>query len=170
LVVIEEKVMIAIPIKKQKSDYDCGPAVLHSILSYFKVAPETYKGLIKACKTTKRNGTSPSNIIEVAKSYGLNAKEYRKLSINKLQKMLDDKKPVIIDIQAWGKEFQYEKLNAGHYAIAVGYDLNNVYLRDPLYCKKNKLIISKIDFLKRWKDKTPNGEILKQYAIAVWKK
>ena len=161
--------MIPLPFRKQTSNYDCGPAALFSILSFFNVGPKDYSQVIQDCKTTKRSGTDPDNIVKVAKSYGLKAKEYHNMTLKKLQELLDKEKPVIIDIQAWGNQNNYKNLTRGHYAIAVGYDDKKIYFQDPFYHAKNRRSMNKNDFLKRWKDKKTNGEILKQYGIAIWK-
>ena len=165
----EEKVMMAIPYKHQTENYDCGPAALFSILSFFNVGPKDYSQLIQDCKTTKRNGTDPDNIVKVAKSYGLRTKEYHNMTLKKLEELLDKEKPVIIDIQAWGNENKYKNLTSGHYAIAVGYDDKKIYFQDPLYYRKSRRSMDKEEFLKLWKDKKSDGSILNHYAIAFWK-
>ena len=55
------------------------------------------------------------------------------MSISEIQKYIDEKKPVIVLIQAWSnyptnyhKNFKY-----GHYVIAIGYDENYLYFKDP---------------------------------------
>lgn len=161
--------MIPLPLRKQTSNYDCGPAALKSILSYFKVGPRSYNQFVKECGTTERDGTDPKNLIKVAKSYGLKTKEYHNMSIDQLEKLIDENKPVIVDIQAWGEEKQIKNLSSGHYAIAVGYDNKKIYFQDPFYQAKNRRSMDKKEFVKRWKDKKTNGEILKQYGIAIWK-
>ena len=161
--------MIAIPYKQQIKNYDCGPAALFSILSFFKVGPKNYLELIQNCKTTKRSGTTPENIIKVAKYYGLKVKEYHNMTLKKLQETLDNNKPLIIDIQAWGNENKYKNLTSGHYAIAVGYDDKKIYFQDPFYYRKSYRSMSKENFLKYWKDKKSDGSILNHYAIAMWK-
>lgn len=165
----EERVMLPLPLIKQTSSYDCGPAALKTILSYFKVGPKNYNQFVKECGTTEETGTDPKNLIKVAKFYGLKTKEYYNLSINQLEKLLDENKPVIIDIQAWGEKPQIKNLSSGHYAIAIGYDDKKIHFRDPFYLAKNSRSMNKKEFLKIWKDKKTNGEILKQYGIAFWK-
>jgi uncharacterized protein YvpB len=91
------------------------------------------------------------------------------MTLKKLQETLDNNKPVIIDIQAWGNENKYKNLTSGHYAIAVGYDDKKIYFQDPFYYKKSHRSMSKENFLKYWKDKKSDGSILNHYAIAMWK-
>lgn len=161
--------MIAIPYKHQIENYDCGPAALFSILSFFKVNPKKYQQIIKDCKTTEKDGTDPDNIIKTAKFYGLKTKQYHNMTLKKLEELLDAEKPVIIDIQAWGNKHKYKKLASGHYAVAVGYDDQKIYFQDPFYHRKSRRSMDKKEFLKLWKDKKPDGKILNHYAIAFWK-
>lgn len=166
----EEQSMLQITSKKQESNYDCGAAVLYSILKFFKVKTGSYDELLKDCKTNEKSGTDPNNIIKVANDYGLKTKEYNNMSLRQLQNVLDKGNPVIINIQAWCEEKQMASLSCGHYAIAIGYDEENIYFKDPFYFSKGTRKMPKDDFSKRWKDRKSNGKILNHYAISFSKK
>jgi len=165
---LEEKVRIPLPKVEQVSNYDCGPAALRAICQYYKVGPEDHDQFIKDCKTTKKDGTEPEHLIRVAKKYGLKVKEVHGMTIEQLQGYLDEKKPVIVDIQAWGEERHYKKLDSGHYAVAIGYDEKRIYFEDPsVHTRKRGSMLKKI-FLDRWKDKKASGEVLTQYGLVMW--
>lgn len=168
--VLEEKVRIPLPKVQQVSDYDCGPASLRAICQYYKVGPESHKDFIKECETSKKYGTRPEDLIRIAKKYGLDAKEHYEMSIKQLQGYLDSGKPVIVTIQAWGDKKYYDKLESGHYAVAIGYDDEKIYFEDPSVHRRKRGELMKDEFLDRWKDKKRDGEILNQYGIVIWKK
>ena len=165
----EEQSMLQIPSKKQETLYDCGPAALYAIIKYFKIKPSSYEDLVKDCKTTNYYGTDPKNIIKVASDYGLKTKEYNDMTLKQLESVLDKEKPVIINIQAWCNDNLIHDLSCGHYVIAIGYDENNIYYKDPFFHAKNTSKMAKHEFLKRWKDKKSNGKILNHHAISFWK-
>lgn len=165
---LEEKVRIPLPKVEQVENYDCGPAALRAICQYYKVGPDDHEQYIKDCKTTKQYGTEPKHLIRVAKKYGLNAKGIHGMSIEQLEGFLDEGKPVILDIQAWGKEHHYKKLQSGHYVVAIGYDDKRIYCEDPSVHTRKRGSISKKELMERWKD-VDNGKVLKQYGIVIWK-
>jgi predicted double-glycine peptidase len=168
--IVEEKVRIPLPKVQQVSDYDCGPASLRAICQYFKVGPKSHKEFIKECETSKKYGTRPEDLIRIARKYGLDAKEYRNMSLKSLENFLDEGKPVMVTIQAWGDKKYYDKLESGHYAVAIGYDQEKIYFEDPSVHKRKRGALLKEEFLDRWKDRKRNGEVLKQYGIVMWKK
>jgi len=158
--------MIPLPKVEQVSDYDCGPAALRAICLYYQVGPQDHQQFIKDCRATKKDGTEPENLIRVAKQYGLKTKESRNMSVDELQGYLNQKKPVIVDIQAWGEG--YDDLESGHYVVAIGYDEKNIYFEDPSLHSHKRGSLSKRELLSRWKDKKANGEELHQYGIVMW--
>jgi len=166
---LEEKVRIPLPKVEQVSNYDCGPACLRAICQYYKVGPDDHDEFIRDCKATKKDGTEPEDLIRVAKKYGLKVKEFHNMGLPRLEKILDEGKPVIIDLQAWGEERYYEKRQSGHYAIAIGYDEKRIYFEDPSVHSRKRGSMLKKDFVERWKDKKANGDDLNQYGIVIWK-
>lgn len=166
---VEEKVRIPLPKVQQVSDYDCGPASLRAVCQYYKVGPKSHKDFIKECETSKKHGTRPEDLIKIARKYGLDAKEYKNMSLSQLEKFLDEGKPVIVTIQAWGEKKYYDKLESGHYAVAIGYDSKKIYFEDPSVHRRKRGVLLKDEFLDRWKDKKRDGEVLKQYGIVLWK-
>lgn len=166
---LEGKVTIHLPKTEQVDNFDCGPAALWAILQYYKCEPDDYDAFIKECKATKKDGTEPEDLIRVAKNYGLFTREVHNMTIEHLERVLTQGKPVIVDIQAWGHEKYYKTLQSGHYAIAIGFDDKRIYFEDPSLHTRRRGSILKKEFLERWRDKKVSGEILNQYGIIVWK-
>lgn len=167
--IAEGIIKVPIPKVEQVSNYDCGPAALRAICEYYKVGPKSHDEFIKDCEATKKDGTEPENLIAVAKKYGLKTKAKRGMTIEQLEVYLDQGRPVIVDLQAWGQEHQYKKLDSGHYVVAIGYDDDTIYFEDPSVHTRKRGKLSKKDLKDRWKDKKANGEKLTHYAIAMWK-
>src|SRR5262245_188256 len=92
---------LSVPIVPQANDFSCGAAVMLSVLYYWRVYDGTEVGLYKALDTTEKDGTEPQKLVEVAKSYGLDAAMIENLSIRDLRGHLDAGKTVILAIQAW---------------------------------------------------------------------
>ena len=71
-----------------------------------------------------------------------------------LQQILDQGRPVIVLIQAWGNktldQYATDK-DDGHYVVAVGYDAANFYFMDPSTAG-NYTFIPRDEFLRRWHD------------------
>jgi predicted double-glycine peptidase len=161
----EDSIKIKLPGIQQKDAYACGPATLQSIMSYFGVGPEEQSEYSKALKTNK-TGTKPEKIIKFARKYGLKAKMKEGMSVKDLEKELDLKHPVICAVQSWGDEEYYADRYYGHYIVAVGYDLKNIYFLDPLV-EGYWGYITKKKFLSRWIDQ--NG--IRPYdalGISIW--
>ena len=155
---------ISIRIKKQSHDHDCGPAALFSILSYFNIKKVEYKKLVSLCKTNKNKGTSPDNIIAVAKNFGLKVNKYNKMSLNKLQDFTNQKKPVLVPIQSWGNDKNKKLLNSGHYVIVTKVDEKFVYFKDPYHKSKDNRKMEKSEFFSIWVDKL-NDKKIHQFGI-----
>lgn len=155
---------IKLKIKKQSQNHDCGPAALFSILSYFNIKNIDYKKLTLLCRTTKNKGTSPDNIVMVAKNFGLKVKKHYKMTLKQLQNYTDNNKPVLVPIQSWGNEKNKKLLLSGHYVIVTKIDHDFVHFKDPFYQSKDNRKMKKDEFLQIWIDKL-NGKKIKQFGI-----
>ena len=159
---------IDLPVVRQSTNYDCGPACLRSICQYYGAGPDDEDWYIDACEADPDVGTHPENLIKVAKKLKLQVKAHEKLTIEELTKFIDEKKPVICAIQAWSEPEDYNKLEDGHYVIAIGYDDKRVYFEDPSL-KNVRGHLDHGEFDKRWKDVGKNNRKLNHFGLVIWK-
>ena len=140
---------------RQTSVWTCGPTALKIVLNYFgKDLSESY--LAKLSKTTKSGGTNPSDLVKVAKQFGLYAKDKQNLTVLEVKKNIKSGNLIIAN-------YQYTpKFGDGHYAVIIGYDKNKFILSDP--ANDSGYVIVKIsDFIKLWyelEDKTVRQGII----------
>jgi ABC-type bacteriocin/lantibiotic exporter with double-glycine peptidase domain len=97
---INAKISINVPDVRQSENFDCGPCCLRSISQFFQVGPKTEEEFIEICGTSKKDGTHPKQLKKTAEKLGLFAKFYTGLTIESLKSYIDQKKPVIVEIQA----------------------------------------------------------------------
>lgn len=135
---------------RQAYAYDCGASAMESVLAYFGFdVPE--EKVMKIAGTAKK-GTSLSGLKKVAKRFSIKFKE-GKMNLEMLKKYIDEGKPAIIAIQAWGCEVvkNWKRHWAeGHYVIPVGYDSKRFYFADPFCFVRTYLSFNELD--KRWHD------------------
>lgn len=162
-----ENTVLEFPQVRQSTTYSCGAAVVQSILAYYgKDFRE--KELMEKLHTTEQNGTDPSKIISYLKQNGLKVK-FAKMTIENIQKYINQKIPVIVLIQAWAdKEKEYDKnLDNGHYAVCIGYTKDKLLFEDPSIYERGYLKFD--DFIKRWKDISTSSDVVyKHVGIAVY--
>lgn len=163
-----DHIKVNLPKVKQGDDFDCGAAALRAVCEYFKVGPEKEADFIKACKTKKKHGTKPPDLIRAAHLFGLNTKPKSGMSTDELTSYLDLGRPVICCIQAYGEDAAYKDKQSGHYVIAIGHDRQGIYFEDPSMTDARGYLSFK-DFKKRWKDKDGDGVTYTRYGIVIWK-
>jgi predicted double-glycine peptidase len=172
------KTKIKIPLQDiyQENLSSCGPAVLTSVINYFGKGPIEEKEIHSEISLTEY-GTDPYQIKYILELYGLRYKEYRNMTILQLKECIDKSIPVIMMIQAWGKEINkssyIDNWENGHWVVAIGYDSERFYFEDPSITGAFGFIES--DSLNiRWHDveylSKDNIEIhyTYNYGIAVW--
>lgn len=160
-------IKIPLPSVRQTTRYSCGAAALRAIFQYYGVGPEKEADFIDMMKSTQGDGTRPSDIVATARSYGLHVKQIHNLTIKDLKTILDQQRPVITPIQAWGTNRQYKRLSSGHYVIAIGYDEERIYFEDPVL-KGNRGALSYEEFDERWHDKDAENNDYDHYGIIIW--
>ncbi|HEX2787569.1 MAG TPA: C39 family peptidase [Ignavibacteria bacterium] len=169
-------IKIPLPDTWQETGYSCGAAVLQSILNYYAKGPIGERKVGCELNMTE-NGTDPYQIVKVLKKYKLKYKEFRPMTTEQLKKCIDEKKTVMIMLQAWGWKIKninkYERSwKHGHWITAIGYDSNNFYFEDPSLNKTRGFIpIDKLDY--RWHDWENQSLTSKRittynYGIAIW--
>jgi hypothetical protein len=83
---------------------------------------------------TPEDGTEPTAIEDVARSYGLWARYRSGWTVDELRAALSRRETVIIDLQAWRDDPERDWVDDwddGHYVVLVGMDAKNLYLMDP---------------------------------------
>jgi ABC-type bacteriocin/lantibiotic exporter with double-glycine peptidase domain len=143
------------PVPQRPSNSECGPAVLHSILSYFH-AGGTYRETVKACKPHPAYGTSPERLADVAQRYGLDATIEENLELNEVAEHLQAGRPVITATALYG----------GHYVAPVGMTSRTVYVRDPLQ-DTCLAYLPRWDFLHHWHDTDRCGKVRRRLGIIL---
>ena len=89
--------LLSVPDVYQSTQYSCGASALQAVLAYWGI--EVHEDtLLNSLGTTGKNGTSPENILRIARSYGLQAEIRENLSIANVISVLGKGVPVILDI------------------------------------------------------------------------
>ena len=168
---IQATVMVNVVDVYQNFDYDCGPCCLRAISKYFDVFPKDEAEFIKICGTSKKDGTHPNQLKKAAEKLGLEARFYTNLSMESLKGYIDERKPVIVEIQAYGNPKKYKELKDGHFVIAIGYNDNdrNFYFEDPSLLHVRGYMPYE-EFDSRWQEKETNGDYFYHDGLVIWKK
>ena len=154
------KIRVPLPAIQQAKNYDCGIAVLLSIMAYYGV-PHDELDRTRLAKTlgTNRTGTKPGAILRAARRYGLQAKQVAPMEMQELCHQLDRRRPVVVSARAYGD---------GHYVAAVGYDRKRIYFRDPM-CEGVYAHIERAELASRWWD-YENGKRVDRLGIVVYRR
>lgn len=154
----ETAIKIALPNVTQMTDYTCGAAALHAICAYFGVGPEDERAF-EIEMAMPLTGADPIHITTAATRFGLEVEEHRPMTIAQLENCLDEGRPVILMLQAWGE---------GHYVVAVGYDDEVVYVEDPSI-EGSRGFIDRGELDARWHDvEGDDNHRTERLGIAIW--
>ena len=88
--------MINLPNIRQTTDYTCGAAALLSVLNYYGLYDDSEMELAEELETDSEWGTDPVNIVCIAKKYGLEAYEFKGMSLEQLEGFVKSGTPVIV--------------------------------------------------------------------------
>jgi predicted double-glycine peptidase len=158
--------LVHVPQVRQPDSYSCGVACVQSILGYYGIEAD-YETIKKGVKADPKSGVDHRNLIKFLKEQGLEVELNKGMLLSDLQSFIDQEIPVIVVLQAWAKtSTDYEKdWDNGHYAIAIGYDMDNVYFMDPSTLGAYAYI-SIDEFASRWHDQDMDIK-LRQAGIVV---
>jgi len=167
------KVVIDFPDLRQIFNFDCGVTAFQQVLIYYgieKREDELIKLLDTEKTTIEEHGTKMTKIVEVAKYFGLEAEIIRNTTINKIKKLIDDKIPPIILMQAWrdysADNLDWEKdYSDGHYVIPIGYNNTCLFFEDPASIVRTYLTFE--EFEKRWHDMDDDNKTKINHAAVV---
>jgi predicted double-glycine peptidase len=162
----DEDNIIDFPDLRQDFDFTCGASSLQGVLIYYgEDAVESE--LANELETTSDWGTEHYDIERVAKERGF-VTDAGQLSIEEIKKHIDNKTPVIIDIQAWSEDpnvdYTTDKED-GHYVVAIGYDESNIICEDPSSIGLATLSFEELE--KRWHDIDKQGNEIRNWGIAI---
>lgn len=143
---------IPVPLTYQAFDYSCGVAALQSILYYYG-KEFRHDELAKVLEPDPLNGTNYQKMVDFVRSLGFRVEVRTQMLLDELKKVIDNRKPVLVLIQAWpDSPVQWsESWGEGHYAVAVGYDEKYIYFMDPSTLG-HYTFIPIPEFLERWHD------------------
>jgi len=142
-------IILEIPIIRQSTGHSCGAASLLSVLGYYGYNPREDQ-LTELLKMTE-SGIDPEDFIGAVREFGLKIKIERNLSFQDVRNYLNDKIPVILNIQAWGDKEDYSDVwSDGHYVVAAGYDKDGFFLMDP--SRIGFSYLSSEELKERWHD------------------
>ena len=123
---IETSFNIDIRSFQQQFDWSCGPAALRTVLYYQFGIDLTDRELSLVCGSNE-SGTDELNFETGLKILGFKYKQNNKGTLSKLKNyLIQSKLPIVHLVMQDG---------VGHYMIFCGYDVDNVYLSDPIQGK-----------------------------------
>lgn len=154
------------PTSRQSNTSSCGSAVVQSVLRYYGI-DKREDDISRNIFVTKKMGSSPKSICRYLKSFDLKVQS-GEMTIEDLIKNIDNKYPTIVLFQAWTikKNTDYQNFSDGHYAVVIGYDIDNIIFEDPSL-NNNKGYLSKDDFEKRWHGLGAYNKEIQNYGITV---
>jgi predicted double-glycine peptidase len=160
--------LISVPMTYQAYDYACGVAALQSILYYYGESFR-HEELAEVLAPDPKTGTNYRKVAEFARSHGFQVDIHTHLPLEDLKKLIDARKPVMVLLQAWPESpvNWSESWDEGHYAVAIGYDENNIYFMDPSTIG-HYTFIPILEFMDRWHD-LDGGEKLIHFGMVITK-
>lgn len=141
------------PIIRQSTLDTCSCACVQACLCYYGI--NRREGQIRSMMKVEKNAQEvhPRKIVSALKKFGLKA-AYSKIKLEDLISYVDYGNPTIVNLQAWykSKHPDYSKDNDGHYAVAIGYDVNKkrIIFSDPASFHKTYLEYEELEA--RWHD------------------
>lgn len=156
-------VILDFPKFRQSEKYSCGAAVIQEILAYYGVDISESEAAKSA--GTRRRGTTIKGIRRALKEFKLKFKDGT-MSITILKKCIDEKKPVIISLQAWYKTKDWKNSwSHGHYAVVIGYDSKRIYFEDPMCFVRSYLTFRELE--DRWHSEDIDRKRWRNWGLAV---
>ena len=149
------KILNTVPDVRQSTPYTCGASSLQAVLNYWGT-DQREDELVALLGVTPEEGTSPENIVEVARQFNYSAELRENLTLADLETSIAAGVPVIIAAQAYAgnDSIPYtQDWEDGHYMVVIGVDSENVYLEDPAILG-SRGVIPRLEFLTRWHDAT----------------
>ena len=115
----------------QVTDYDCGWAVMATLMRVLKKDNVADNGLFERLGVDPNLGTSIKKIKQVFDEEGV---KYTEIFDSGISRLIDETKKgnlCLVSYQAWGEKEEIEKKICGHYSVVFGVDDQYVWLFDP---------------------------------------
>ncbi len=158
------------PTTRQSYDYSCGPGAVQVVMAYYG---EDFREseLIELLKTDKVGGTYIKDIINFFNSEGLSTDVKQMMTKKELFSYIDRNIPVIVMIQAWGSDADFNNhyrntWAEGHFVVVIGYTDKEVICSDPALFKAGYIPVA--EFMDRWHDYDEGETKTWQLGIAVY--
>lgn len=167
-------IKVAVPDIQQRTGYSCGAACLEAVAKYFGLAAlEEEPYFVALTSMDPRVGAHPSELLDAAEKLGLSSSSYEGMTYSELRAELDNKHPVLLTLQAYGKgseaaDLDYRKVwTEGHWVVAIGYDPTGVFFEDPsLEAIRGYLSYRELD--QRWHDTIQHQVEARRVGLALW--
>jgi HK97 family phage portal protein len=156
--------ILALPDYRQELDYDCGPAVVHSVCEFWGVGPAEHSAYLEALGTTPEAGTTVPAVIEFLVRQGLSVVAGGGLGVEDLKAHFLAGRPVICPVQMYGTPQQQAAARSGHYVAVIGVGLGLVIVQDP---SAGRRLLTVDDWLNIWFDQDLDGSTYTAFGIAV---
>lgn len=158
---------LGIPQVEQRSDHDCGPAVVEAVLRYWLGAAIDKDMLERALGTTRAHGTGPGALVDGLRACGLDARSKQGCSMSELAYEVERGTTCILDVQAWAGSDDPDWASQwahGHYVVLVGQEAGDLLLMDPS-TPGARASLPAGDLEARWHDEEPGGRRTRRLAI-----
>jgi predicted double-glycine peptidase len=143
--------------RMQATPYTCGLASLRIVFSYYGVNVHEAE-LVTAGEVTEE-GTAPDKMKAIARHFGFTWYSRSDSSIAEVRRWLLRECPVIVLMQAWGRNDG----RSGHYVVITGLGSDSVLLADPSAQFQRTVPMSR--FLARWWD--VDDKVLRHWFAVV---
>jgi len=153
-----------LPDIRQRSNFDCGPAAMRSILAHYGIE-RTQEELIQDLGTTVADGTDLARITDYADACGLQVARYSRATIDDLRRLTAWGWPCLVPIQSSGSSrVDQEQLAAGHYVVVTAVEGDSVIYQDPLAGPRR---LNVHEFANLWYDRDADGTAHRRVIAAI---
>ncbi len=164
-------IKIAHPAIQQPDNYSCGAGAMMSAAARIGVGPERIEEFKAGLKTNPEHGTYYRDILDYAKSLGLNAALHIGMTKRQLKKLLEKQYSIILSMQAYADDpVEYDDPSielSGHYILAEGFDDEDYfYFMDPsLHGRRG--FMSWPELRKRWHENEGSAKVESYSRLAI---
>jgi hypothetical protein len=169
-----QSIRVPVPDIAHLTDTSSGVSALLIICKYYGLGPEDEEEYARDL-SLDTIWPDPERIVAAGQRYGLTVEARCPMRLDELKSFLEQRKPVVLLLQAWGEEDDeaprtgYRDIwEDGHYVVAIGYDRTGVYFEDPSL-QGIRGYLSFEDLEERWHSWGRNQEELDHFGAAMWK-